>query len=414
MAIINSIIKNKGLQDFSDQIKLLIESNDCQLGLFELFWLNNVLCQVLEIAIDTDSIISIVVKLVGNEHKDDYWCTGQKVTLTKLNMKLDFIPSMLDSNMNIKIISEPKANIDNTIDRKYDFIPVVQNGNYVNINDKIGYVSISSEIKYWVLADRNGQITKASLNSFNEDQVILLIDNQPVYLKQTVTQNYNKKNIKNIKEQVICPTGIASIDIFYPILSQTKNLLINPPKGLIMDILNPIQRNFNCVILHLTKENQEKKDLNNPNLITIIDNIGIPKSTTNFVQNWCIELIQMGYNILLVNELGYILHFDEFIIKNNIAFVDILQTDINQSFYNNKIVWQGNDLNWDNSTQNTKLGKNLEKLFLEQYNIEWACLYQKLQKIDYQKLPDSIKKTANYPQTNTVEKLVNILNVAIV
>lgn len=459
MAIIQSIIKKLASQNKAQksQIQLVfwldiseIESDivsNIELGLFEVFWLDEALCQVCEINSEGDFeiITANVIDTQGNTQDTNQWCTGQKVNIEKLDLELGFIPSYFakestkKSDMTIKVATKQNLRKDT---KKYDFIPVTQNGDYVNVGDKIGYISLSSEIKYWILANQNGQISQANLNSFEQTEPILFIDNQPSYL-DSQSLKVDQNVIDQVKTQIdqspnIYSTDIASLDIFYPVLSSAKTLLINPPKALIKDLINPLHKTQNRITLHLAKGQkkdeekriEEKADIqtnqqSNPQVIKIIDNIAIPTAVANFVQNWCIKLTNMGYEVLVINELGYFLDLDTTTtqIVATIEILDILGNklenktenqpikSINEDYYHSKIVWQGNDLDWGNSNSNNFQNKfqtaNLEKVFLSKHNIQRASLYQKLSKTNYQKLPESIKKIANYPQTNSIDKLVN-------
>jgi hypothetical protein len=364
-------------------ITIFTPESNWEIGFGEFFWLNNYLVQVVELSYET--IIFKIVKASVEILK-----TGQMVELIKLNLEIDFIPDLVN-NMSINIDHKHLS----TLQKQHDFIPVVQNGDAVKLQQKIGYISLSSDFKYWVLTPVEGVVNDIKIGTYSKGEVICKIDNQFICLF-----NGNISDLHTPKF-TFYPTELVALDIFYPITSNSKTLLVNPPIGLIKDLLDPLPKARGRIILNLT--NTPVETTISSQVINVFCGIDETEIIQDFVQNWCEAINSMGYQVLVVNRLSCFLSLKE------VTIIEVAEQDNCLDYYDNKIVWQDKDILWSDSYG---IGYNIEtqNTLLENFNIEKANLYQKLKKLDFSKLPPEVQKLANYPQINTVDKIISIIN----
>ena len=257
-------------------------------------------------------------------------------------------------------------------DNKFDFIPVVQNNQDVIIGQKIGYASITPNLKYWLQANTSGKISGVGTGAYSIYQTICAIENSPIMLATFC--NTDKLDLQS-KNNKLLQTNLPAIDLLYPILIGNQALIHNPPLSLRNAFWNS---NSVDIVIVLTNN---PIPANKPNIITIVDTYNQPKTTCQFASNIAIQLASMGYNILIWNDLqdcNYTWqHGCGYNETQERLSITVISTESNDDF-DQRIVCSGNRIN---SSLSCYYDSNIESFLLAVGNIQFITDFKEYHRI---------------------------------
>jgi hypothetical protein len=325
---------------------------------------------------------------------------GDEVHFLKLEDVVSLQPNFFGQSIDLlgKIIS-PKPNIEDI----YDFIPVVQNSQKVNFLQKLGYIQLQEKLKYWALSNTAGTVDNISVGKYSfsdtfckvsgrEQNVHLFVDTQDL--------TFEKKRLNNLI------TKVGVIDLLFPILLGTHNLLNLPPKSLFASILDSQSIDF-VIILNSSYSN--KSHPLSHNVVELIDIYEDPILLLQASQILANQILAMGYKVLIWNNLesaiGFVWSFGEGKNADDEQYsLTIIDTFNQYQRYDNYLTFDNNKID----IEKTYLQIDIQNFLLEKGNIQYLTDF----KLFHQKVKSSkeIQKLLSLDFGINQDSLHNLLN----
>jgi hypothetical protein len=264
-----------------------------------------------------------------------------------------------------KVISE-NTNQPNS----WDFIPVVQNGQSVQLGQKMGYCQIHDHLKFWLLASQNGQVQRISSSKCSFDSQLAQVNSVPQYFFTAI--DYSDIYLQRLTQKPFI-TKISTLDLLYPVLIGSCSLISSPTYEVFEAFCKSESIDITIVI-------NSDLQINLPfNTIQLVDTFGQPDLMIQSAKSLSKQLMAMNYRVLIWNNLevkngfewesgeGQMTEIAEIELEAEQYSLTVVDTINNYQKYDNLLSFKDNLLQFDSSF----LEDDIENYLVNTGNIQY-------------------------------------------
>ncbi len=285
----------------------------------------------------------------------------------------------------------------------WDFIPVVQNGERIVANQKIGYCQIHDHLKFWLLSNQSGQVRGIAAGKCNFDSNLTQINSIDQFFHTSIDYS-NLSLSRHLQKPFV--TSISTLDLLYPILIGSCNRIHNPPKRVFQSFLQSASIDITIVI-------NTKFQGNLPfNTIQLVDTFNQANIMIQSAYSLAKQLMTMGYKVLIWNNLPFISCVS--CVKWNCGLgetmeseefgLTVVDTVNNYQTYDNTLSFADEKLQFDSSFLEDDIENYLSSIGNIQYLTDFKTFHSKVTK------SQDLQELLNLKTDLTLESLHQLVN----